>query len=252
MLIPARAGIAVAEYAPNLVKKTIVGAGHGEKEQISADAARAAAEGRSAEPRCRRCARDRGVPCASPAELRRCGQGAGSERLTIAAIWTCCREKSIQVGVDVGPPGERARNDVGGDPRIGRCRCRRSRARPSSSAVAESPDRRQPGCAVSERSGPGELDAWCRAWASGGRACAAASSVLRSSSASRFGLVRKFLVLAAADDAAFRRRAHIEIGIGRFPDHALRRPQPARLWHRRDRPGRDDLVARRGTLSGNS
>lgn len=36
MLIPARAGIAVAEYAPNLVKKTIVGAGHCEKEQIRA------------------------------------------------------------------------------------------------------------------------------------------------------------------------------------------------------------------------
>jgi crossover junction endodeoxyribonuclease RuvC len=34
MLVPARAGIAVAEYAPNLVKKTIVGAGHAEKEQI--------------------------------------------------------------------------------------------------------------------------------------------------------------------------------------------------------------------------
>ena len=34
MLIPARAGIAVAEYAPNLVKKTIVGAGHCEKVQI--------------------------------------------------------------------------------------------------------------------------------------------------------------------------------------------------------------------------
>ena len=34
LLIPARAGIAVAEYAPNLVKKTIVGAGHCDKEQI--------------------------------------------------------------------------------------------------------------------------------------------------------------------------------------------------------------------------
>ena len=30
------AGIAVAEYAPNLVKKTIIGAGHGEKQQIRA------------------------------------------------------------------------------------------------------------------------------------------------------------------------------------------------------------------------
>jgi crossover junction endodeoxyribonuclease RuvC len=34
MLVPACAGIPVAEYAPNLVKKTIVGAGHGEKAQI--------------------------------------------------------------------------------------------------------------------------------------------------------------------------------------------------------------------------
>ena len=34
MLIPARAGLAVAEYAPNLVKKTIVGAGHSDKAQI--------------------------------------------------------------------------------------------------------------------------------------------------------------------------------------------------------------------------
>jgi len=34
LLVPAQAGVAVAEYAPNLVKKTIVGAGHGEKAQI--------------------------------------------------------------------------------------------------------------------------------------------------------------------------------------------------------------------------
>jgi crossover junction endodeoxyribonuclease RuvC len=34
LLVPARAGLSVAEYAPNLVKKTIVGAGHGDKDQI--------------------------------------------------------------------------------------------------------------------------------------------------------------------------------------------------------------------------
>jgi crossover junction endodeoxyribonuclease RuvC len=34
LLVPARSGLAVHEYAPNLVKKTIVGAGHGEKAQI--------------------------------------------------------------------------------------------------------------------------------------------------------------------------------------------------------------------------
>ena len=34
LLVPARAGVPVAEYAPNLVKKTIVGSGHGDKAQI--------------------------------------------------------------------------------------------------------------------------------------------------------------------------------------------------------------------------
>src|SRR5919197_736775 len=34
MLVPARLGVSVAEYAPNLVKKTIVGAGHCDKTQI--------------------------------------------------------------------------------------------------------------------------------------------------------------------------------------------------------------------------
>lgn len=34
MLAPARCGLTVSEYAPNVVKKTIVGAGHGEKVQV--------------------------------------------------------------------------------------------------------------------------------------------------------------------------------------------------------------------------
>jgi crossover junction endodeoxyribonuclease RuvC len=34
LLVPAKAGLPVSEYAPNLVKKTIVGAGHSEKAQI--------------------------------------------------------------------------------------------------------------------------------------------------------------------------------------------------------------------------
>ena len=36
LLAPAEAGLPVAEYAPNLVKKTVVGTGHAEKEQIRA------------------------------------------------------------------------------------------------------------------------------------------------------------------------------------------------------------------------
>lgn len=35
LLAPAMAGVPVAEYAPNLVKKTIVGSGHAEKQQVA-------------------------------------------------------------------------------------------------------------------------------------------------------------------------------------------------------------------------
>ena len=34
MLVPARAGLSVAEYAPNAVKKAVIGVGHGDKRQI--------------------------------------------------------------------------------------------------------------------------------------------------------------------------------------------------------------------------
>lgn len=36
LLVPAQAGLAVAEYAPNAVKKSVVGAGHADKRQIRA------------------------------------------------------------------------------------------------------------------------------------------------------------------------------------------------------------------------
>jgi crossover junction endodeoxyribonuclease RuvC len=35
MLVPALAGLAVAEYAPNAVKKAVIGVGHGDKRQIA-------------------------------------------------------------------------------------------------------------------------------------------------------------------------------------------------------------------------
>lgn len=34
ILAPAKAGMAVAEYSPNLIKKSVVGAGHAEKHQV--------------------------------------------------------------------------------------------------------------------------------------------------------------------------------------------------------------------------
>lgn len=35
LLVPARAGLAVAEYAPNAVKKAVVGVGHADKDQVA-------------------------------------------------------------------------------------------------------------------------------------------------------------------------------------------------------------------------
>ena len=40
MLVPSLLGVSIAEYAPNAVKKTVVGAGHGDKVQIRAMVAR--------------------------------------------------------------------------------------------------------------------------------------------------------------------------------------------------------------------
>jgi len=34
LLVPAQAGLPVAEYAPNAIKKTVIGVGHGDKQQI--------------------------------------------------------------------------------------------------------------------------------------------------------------------------------------------------------------------------
>jgi len=34
LLVPAQAGVSVAEYAPNAIKKAVIGVGHGDKQQI--------------------------------------------------------------------------------------------------------------------------------------------------------------------------------------------------------------------------
>ncbi|ALK08032.1 crossover junction endodeoxyribonuclease RuvC [Blastochloris viridis] len=36
LLVPAKAGLSVAEYAPNLIKKSVVGVGHADKAQVQA------------------------------------------------------------------------------------------------------------------------------------------------------------------------------------------------------------------------
>ena len=78
MVVPARAGVPVAEYAPNLVKKSIVGAGHGDKAQVRMMIGVLLPKADPAFGRRRGCARHRGDACASPAE--RGAQGRGEMR----------------------------------------------------------------------------------------------------------------------------------------------------------------------------
>ena len=68
MVVPARAGLPVAEYAPNLVKKSIVGVGHGDKAQVRMMIGVLLPKADPSLRRCRRCARHRGDARASPAE----------------------------------------------------------------------------------------------------------------------------------------------------------------------------------------
>ncbi len=67
LLVPAQAGLAVGEYAPNAVKKAVVGVGHADKAQVGAyGAAAVAGRGSGGAGRGRR-AGHRDLPRASPA-----------------------------------------------------------------------------------------------------------------------------------------------------------------------------------------
>ena len=60
MVVPAKAGMPVSEYAPNLVKKSIVGVGHGDKSQVRMMIGVLLPRADPRLGRCRRCARHRG------------------------------------------------------------------------------------------------------------------------------------------------------------------------------------------------
>jgi crossover junction endodeoxyribonuclease RuvC len=98
---PAAAGIPVAEYAPNAVKKAVVGAGHADKRQIDHMVRMQLAGCRSGRAGRGRRAGHRAVPCLSRAQLGASGaalpagggvddrQALGSARLRRVRI-TCC------------------------------------------------------------------------------------------------------------------------------------------------------------------
>ena len=75
LLVPALRGLTIAEYAPNAVKKTVVGAGHADKGQIRAHGRSACCRAPSRQRRCRRRARHRHLPC--PFALWRAARSLG-------------------------------------------------------------------------------------------------------------------------------------------------------------------------------
>ena len=81
LLAPARAGLSVAEYAPNAVKKVVVGVGHAEKAPGRAHGAAAAARGGAGRAGRDGRAGDRALPrpsCPLPGAARRRAAGAGA------------------------------------------------------------------------------------------------------------------------------------------------------------------------------
>ncbi len=71
MLVPALLGLPIAEYAPNAVKKTVVGAGHGDKGQIRAMVKCLLPRAAPRQRRRRRRARHRHHPCPFARSWRR-------------------------------------------------------------------------------------------------------------------------------------------------------------------------------------
>ena len=78
LLVPARMGLSVAEYAPNSVKKTVTGTGHADKAQIRAMIGYLLPKASPGSARCRRCARGCHHPCAPPPGAGDCGGVRGA------------------------------------------------------------------------------------------------------------------------------------------------------------------------------
>jgi len=66
LMTPALAGLPVSEYAANLIKKSVVGTGHADKNQVQLMVKTLVAASRFQGRRCRRCAGHRHLPRPSP------------------------------------------------------------------------------------------------------------------------------------------------------------------------------------------
>ncbi len=86
MLVPARAGLVVGEYAPNTVKKTVVGVGHADKRQSRSYGAPATAGGADRRGGRGGCVGYCAVSCPSCTLCRSAGRGLGAGQRMIGRI----------------------------------------------------------------------------------------------------------------------------------------------------------------------
>ncbi len=132
--------------------------------------------------------RDQSLRRPLQAEPERAGkaQSHGVSKVALVRATDCDgARKIVEVGVDIGPSGERAGDDVGGDPRVGDAVSavaeRHPAIRQSAAPARFSAGRWRSGRTIrSRRTRP-----WCPGRGAGGRACACSVLVLRGSSASR-------------------------------------------------------------------
>ena len=170
----------------------------------------------------------------------RCGRGP-ARCLRRATSPPSVDRKLIEVGIDVRPAGDRAGDDVGRDGGIGRPVAAVAERDPAMRHVRMRPDDRQ-ACLVSPKALVHANSTVVSSFGKSRCSLRRSISVLRLSIVA-FLLVRDALVSAAADHPAVRHCPDIEIGIGRFPDAALARPQaPLLLRDRCDGPCGVDLV----------
>ena len=88
LLVPARMGLSVAEYAPNTVKKTVTGTGHADKRRVQRHDPLPLAESLARNRRRSRCASCCHHPCPSPARAGNC-----------RAVWRACVKPHLRASV---------------------------------------------------------------------------------------------------------------------------------------------------------
>ena len=153
-----------------------------------------------------------------------------------------CLLESVERRVGVWATGYASSDDIRSDARIGDAVATKAEYRPAIVHSWDATNEWQTRRAGAERTCPNVIGPRVQSWEETFE-FAPYRLDLPGQQAIANTLVRAFLVLAAADDAAISRRANIEVGFGCLPKECPPRPQPVWLWASGHRECRDDAVA---------